>query len=263
MEVHHHAHTAYPDSHRGRKKWTHYLWEFIMLFLAVFCGFLAENIREHIVEKKKESHTVETLVDDIIKDSSSLHNIIYVYMPEHSAWVDSSEYYINTLPLKGNERKITKVLINATNWNLYSPPEVALDILKNSGNLNLIENKRVKEEIIKYNGIINKYITYSEYMLALEHSIDTATTTVITRPACRILIEKVYYRTNADIGALTDNDIPEIELFKTYNKAAFLDFIKKFDAMDYLLHDLLGLYNMILKEEITLINVLKEEYHLK
>lgn len=33
MEVHHHSHTS-------RKKWTHYLWEFLMLFLAVFCGFL-------------------------------------------------------------------------------------------------------------------------------------------------------------------------------------------------------------------------------
>ena len=43
MEVHTHTHTA-------RKKWTHYLWEFLMLFLAVFAGFLAENQREHIVE---------------------------------------------------------------------------------------------------------------------------------------------------------------------------------------------------------------------
>ena len=38
MEVHAHTHTE-------RKKWTHYLWEFLMLFLAVFCGFLAENQR--------------------------------------------------------------------------------------------------------------------------------------------------------------------------------------------------------------------------
>ncbi len=30
MEVHHHSHTA-------RKKWTHYFWEFLMLFLAMFC----------------------------------------------------------------------------------------------------------------------------------------------------------------------------------------------------------------------------------
>ena len=30
MEVHAHTHTP-------RKKWTHYFWEFLMLFLAVFC----------------------------------------------------------------------------------------------------------------------------------------------------------------------------------------------------------------------------------
>ena len=256
MEVHAHTHTP-------RKKWTHYLWEFLMLFLAVFCGFLAENFREHNIEKRKEKHNVETLVDDMIKDSVNLHNIINVYMPEHNAWVDSSEYYINSLPLKGNERKITKVLINSTNWNLYSPPEVALNILKNSGGFNLIENNKVKEEIIKYNGIVNKYITYSQFMLGLEHSVDSAMTSVISRKALRILIEKVYYRTNADIGAINDTDIPEMELLKTYDKAVFVEYIKKFDAMDYLLQDLLGLYNMILKEEITLINVLKEEYHLK
>jgi len=36
MEVHHH-------SHAKRKKWTQYLWEFLMLFVAVFCGFLEEK----------------------------------------------------------------------------------------------------------------------------------------------------------------------------------------------------------------------------
>jgi len=47
MEVHAHTHTAPdPDSHRGKKKClpagqagTHYFREFLMLFLAVFCGF--------------------------------------------------------------------------------------------------------------------------------------------------------------------------------------------------------------------------------
>ena len=49
MEVHAHTHTA-------RKKWTNYFWEFLMLFLAVFCGFLAENQREHMIEHRKEQH---------------------------------------------------------------------------------------------------------------------------------------------------------------------------------------------------------------
>jgi hypothetical protein len=38
MEVHHHPHTA--PMAIGRKKITHYLWEFLMLFLAVFFGFI-------------------------------------------------------------------------------------------------------------------------------------------------------------------------------------------------------------------------------
>ena len=41
METHtHHLHEA------QAKKWTHYLFEFLMLFLAVFLGFVAENVRK-------------------------------------------------------------------------------------------------------------------------------------------------------------------------------------------------------------------------
>ena len=62
MEVHHHAHTA-------RKKWTHYFWEFLMLFLAVFAGFLAENEREHIVERQREKKFASRLLSDLQQDS--------------------------------------------------------------------------------------------------------------------------------------------------------------------------------------------------
>jgi hypothetical protein len=46
MEVHQHTHSP-------RKKWTHYFWEFLMLFFAVFCGFMAENKREQVIEKHR------------------------------------------------------------------------------------------------------------------------------------------------------------------------------------------------------------------
>ena len=48
MEVHHHS------NHEGKKNWKSYFWEFLILFLAVFCGFLAENIRESSLERHKE-----------------------------------------------------------------------------------------------------------------------------------------------------------------------------------------------------------------
>src|SRR5437762_13179198 len=94
MEVHAHSHTSDPDpstssGHRGRKKWTHYLWEFLMLFLAVFCGFLAENIREHSVEGRKEKEYIKSIIEDLKTDSSNLNFIIYTYMPAVNSWVDS------------------------------------------------------------------------------------------------------------------------------------------------------------------------------
>ena len=62
MEVHHHAHTS-------RKKWTHYFWEFLMLFLAVFCGFLAEYQLEHKIEKDREKQYIRSLTDDLGEDT--------------------------------------------------------------------------------------------------------------------------------------------------------------------------------------------------
>src|SRR5215813_2913843 len=65
MEVHQHTHTP-------RKKFTHYLWEFLMLFLAVFCGFLAENQREHLVEHSREKQYILSLVEDVKTDASNV-----------------------------------------------------------------------------------------------------------------------------------------------------------------------------------------------
>ena len=39
-----------------------------MLFLAVFCGFLAENQREHMVEHQREKQFVKSLIVDIQND---------------------------------------------------------------------------------------------------------------------------------------------------------------------------------------------------
>src|SRR5438876_2708680 len=68
METHaHHLHKA------PGKKWTHYIFEFLMLFLAVFAGFLAENWREHFVEREKETQYMKSLVSDLENDTANLN----------------------------------------------------------------------------------------------------------------------------------------------------------------------------------------------
>jgi hypothetical protein len=53
--------------------WKHYLFEFFMLFLAVFCGFLAENFRENIVNREKEKHYIESIIADLKKDTANIN----------------------------------------------------------------------------------------------------------------------------------------------------------------------------------------------
>lgn len=82
MEVHHHTHTP-------RKKWTHYLWEFLMLFLAVFCGFLAEYQLEHKIEKERAKELAGSLYNDIKKDTVDLNTIITNFVSKKLNHIDS------------------------------------------------------------------------------------------------------------------------------------------------------------------------------
>jgi len=82
MEVHQHTHTA-------RKKWSHYFWEFLMLFLAVFCGFLAEYQLEHKIEKDRAKELAGSLYNDIKKDTVDLNTIITNFASPKLSHIDS------------------------------------------------------------------------------------------------------------------------------------------------------------------------------
>jgi len=67
METHaHHLHKA------PGQGWKHYLFEFLMLFIAVFCGFLAENWREHILDGKREKQYIKSFYEDLTADEHDL-----------------------------------------------------------------------------------------------------------------------------------------------------------------------------------------------
>ena len=66
MEVHHHSHHP--------KKWKEYITEFLMLFLAVTLGFLAENLREVYVEKERSHELILQLQSDIKNNIKLINN---------------------------------------------------------------------------------------------------------------------------------------------------------------------------------------------
>jgi hypothetical protein len=144
MEVHAHTHTE-------RKKWYHYFWEFLMLFLAVFCGFLAENIREHSVEKHREKEYMKEIVENLKYDTvrcsinaaanveialglDSLRNEVKEAV---SGKINGNALYYFTMRYTGN---VGEAVFNTS----------AITELKNSGSLRLIDNKEIVASIADY-----------------------------------------------------------------------------------------------------------------
>jgi len=148
MEVHAHSPTA-------RKKWTHYLWEFLMLFLAVFCGFLAENFREHQIEKARGKQYMESMVEDLTTDTVNINRVM-AFASRVSMGLDSlQENMYNTDSASANS--LTLYRQNATYTRIVSidfSDQTAAQ-LRNSGNMRLIRNMEITKSISRYWKSIN------------------------------------------------------------------------------------------------------------
>ena len=142
MEVHHH-------SRHGKKKWTEYLLEFFMLFLAVFLGFIAENIREGTIENHRAKEYAEALVNDLARDTVALNNQgnnyrIYITVVDSLLALDEQRL---TQANSGKFRFYSRFTMWAValSWN-----RVTIDQLKNSGGLRYFKNYSLVEKITAY-----------------------------------------------------------------------------------------------------------------
>ena len=150
MEVHAHTHTSHPDSHRGRKKWTHYLWEFFMLFLAVTAGFFVENQREHYTEHKRAKVFARLLIDDLRADKSELSRGSKVLNKIIIAG-DSLAELLNTNEIKkipGGKLYYYEYW-SGWRWSIISR-DATLQQLKNSGALRYLGDTSVIRKILSY-----------------------------------------------------------------------------------------------------------------
>jgi hypothetical protein len=156
MEVHSHTHTA-------RKKWTHYLWEFLMLFLAVFCGFLAENQREHMVEHQREKQYMASLLSDLAGDTTALTYGIPLKFRRIGA-IDSVFLFFNEHP---SAKTISGQLfrtIRRTNFDSrFIRNVITINQLKNAGGMRLVRSKQVSDSISSYDQRCEVSILYNEF----------------------------------------------------------------------------------------------------
>ncbi|HUR65771.1 MAG TPA: hypothetical protein VMZ03_05430 [Chitinophagaceae bacterium] len=143
MEVHAHTHTP-------RKKWTHYLWEFLMLFLAVFCGFLAEYKLEHTIEHQREKQYIRSLIADLKSDQEVLASHM-LHVSKGLSMMDSVIYYLNTpVAIPDNTGTLYYLARLAPRLNPLSTNNRTFEQLKNSGNFRLIRDLSTSNKIMTY-----------------------------------------------------------------------------------------------------------------
>jgi len=153
MEVHAHSHTA-------RKKWTHYFWEFLMLFLAVFCGFFAGYQLEHKIERDREKQFMQTMAVDLKTDSTRLNRLIKL-RKSRIRELDTLFHLIASDEYLRNGRKVYE-LYEFPYWDIlrFFPSDRTMQQLKNGGNLRLIRKKNVSNALIKYDILVRNYKEY-------------------------------------------------------------------------------------------------------
>ena len=159
MEVHAHTHTAPASGGTGRKKWTHYFWKFFMLFLAVFCGFLAENQWEHFVEHQREKQFIRSFIEDLKLDTASISNNLLLKSNKIRT-LDSLIQYVNDADPNQHSQMIYFWARQLTRTNRFLSSDRTIKQLKNSGGLRLIRNQQVSDSIMAYDENIERFYYY-------------------------------------------------------------------------------------------------------
>ncbi|HET6766301.1 MAG TPA: hypothetical protein VFH08_02845 [Chitinophagaceae bacterium] len=147
MEVHSHTHTP-------RKKWTHYFWEFLMLFLAVFCGFLAENQREHYIEHQRAKVYAASMKANLQVDTAELKQIV------HRGTYAAN--YLDTFLLLLSTDDVARIPSGKLYWyglfggylRGFQPNDATFQQMKSSGSLRYFSTPSLEQKISNYDQLM-------------------------------------------------------------------------------------------------------------
>jgi len=258
MEVHAHTHTP-------RQKWTHYLWEFLMLFLAVFCGFLAENFREHQVEYRREKKYMMSMIEDLKEDSAFLALSIETLIPYHLQWLDSTVNLLQMPDLKSKGRLVYQAFMVATGWTYnFHPTDRTLSQLHSAG-FHLIRNTNATNVI---NHLETQYKILNtqtkSFLENLQNDIDLSAWVFADRVVTDQIATTAFKNFSNASVELKLSDIPQSATINVENKEGIKSYVEKLKKYSFYVQYAMKVGQVVLLREISkAIEVLKKEYHMK
>ena len=147
------------DQFSPKKKWYVYFIDFIMLFVAVSLGFLAENVRDQQTDKNREISYLKNVHEDLLVDINKFELVIssnnlrllmldslHMEINKASPDLPSLYYYIRNLALRTT----------------FESSHLGLDQIKASGGFRLIQNAKIIAGIQDYERRLNSAMKLEE-----------------------------------------------------------------------------------------------------
>jgi hypothetical protein len=235
MEVHHHS-----GGHQGSKHFKDYFQEFLMIFLAVTMGFLAENVREYITDNNHVVELAGQLREDLMNDTANIEKLVSSLRIQMNR--TDSLYMLLTEPGKPKDFiRIQELIKSSDNMNVFYPSTGAISTIKTELHLKKFVQTKLASHIDNYEKKINVLHEVEnrdlEYMgKILETFISKHFT---PENAAAAVMQKPYV--NGRLRNLTDEDLVQlsvdINLLKAYNRQLLFRCIEiKSDAVSFIQH---------------------------
>lgn len=157
-------------SHAKEKHFKHYLFEFIMLFLAVFLGFVAENIREGVVESHREREYLISMVNDLKTDTAKLRKNIAEFQQRIIEQDTLKKTY--HLLTNGFNASFYHNLNSLTSYPDFIYTDGTIQQLKNSGGFRLIRKSKTVDSIMVYDAQVKKALINESILGVLANNMD-------------------------------------------------------------------------------------------
>jgi hypothetical protein len=214
MEVHKHSqHITH------KKKWGEYLLEFFMLFLAVFLGFLAENVREHLAEKVKEKEYMVSMLNDLNKDSLSINTSIDINEKFIKGYNSTLRFLSSNLR---DQDTAEKALLYFYSYCIYTRfvrnNDGTITQLKNNGGLRLLRNKDVINKINSYYNEVRNIKSQEESIMEFLNIIDRQAGGIFNYVSNRPFIDSA----NLAEGVLFEMPINKVRNWLTHGSPTML-----------------------------------------
>jgi len=260
MEVHKHPHHV-----MHKKKWGEHVLEFSMLFLAVFLGFVAENIREAYVERHQEKEYMRLMVEDLKKDTANINTMV----TGNRILIKGLDSLLDLLSGPQQDQSIQRrtfiYSLKYTYW--YMPiqfSELTITQLKSSGGFRLIKDKNITSAILQYDQGLDACKYNYDLLLQYYHTFETTNKDLFNMTLAR----KAFKAIEQDFHTVF---MPYNEFEKLVPEGNYLD--KNDPALSLKYHDdilyyettLTNLTNIVVNQKLSsdsLMQLIKTTYHI-